>query len=162
MMTPMMTEMTMMMRSWMTQYSEPGRVGSAKDDGSDSFPLHKQPTSLRLDLLIYMLMMNITTKIEGKIMAMMMTTMVMMMTTLWCLCFSIRQSVQWELPQGFFSRLCIAHQTKGTNADARRSTNKRQDTNIDKQTSTENDEVGHPMPSSIKIPKVGKYKNRRT
>ena len=120
----------MMMRSWMTQYSEPGRVGSAKDDGSDSFPLHKQPTSLRLDLLIYMLMMNITTKIEGKIMAMMMTTMVMMMTTLWCLCFSIRQSVQWELPQGFFSRLCIAHQTKGTNADARRSTNKIQGTQI--------------------------------
>ena len=36
------------------------------------------------------------------------------------------------------------------------------DTNIDKQTSTENDEVGHPMPSSIKIPKVGKNKNKRT
>ena len=67
MMTPMMTEMTMMMRSWMTQYSEPGRVGSAKDDGSDSFPLHKQPTSLRLDLLIYMLMMIITTKDHGNV-----------------------------------------------------------------------------------------------
>ena len=61
---------------------------------------------------------------------MMMATIVMMMTTLWCLCFSIRQSVQWQLPQGFFSRLCIAHQTKGTNADARRSTNKMQGTQI--------------------------------
>ena len=36
------------------------------------------------------------------------------------------------------------------------------DTITDKQTRTENDEVGHPMPSSIKIPKVGKYKKRRT
>ena len=156
MMTP---TMTMMMKSWMTQYSEPGRVGSAKDDGSDSFPLHKQPTSLRLDLLIYMLMMIITTKDHGNdddndgdddddtLVPLLLHQVV-------CL---VGASARLFLPPMYrppdkrYKCRCKKKYKQNTG-----------DTNTDKQTNTENDGVGHPPPSSIKIPKVGKYKNRRT